>query len=382
MFFLAGFYLFMASCGEDHVQWQPGKPFPRDRLHIGIIHISDPLNETSGYSFEHDRGIQEMQEALNLRPEQIIRKVNVTEANPMDIENAIRDCIALGANIVIATSYGYMDACEKLAAEFPGVVFAHASGYKRNDANFTNYFGRVYQARYLSGIAAGLKTQTNRIGYVAAMGRDNSEVTGGINAFALGVESVNPDALVYVKVTYSWFDPMGEAAAARDLLGLGCDVIAQHCDTPSPQYEAQKAGKWSIGYNSDMSREAPDAAITSVIWNWGSYYNHLARGIIDGSFTTAPYMGGLREGVVDITPLADFASAETASLIAAARDRMERGHFNVFDGPLETNDGRIIGGEGTLPDSVIAGEIDWYYRTVREWKNMRTNPGGETRGAL
>jgi basic membrane protein A len=328
--------------------------------------MSDPLNETSGYAVEHERGIRETQEAMNLKPEQIIRKVNVPDANPMDIENAIRDCVALGATIVIATSYGYMDACEKLAAEFPGVVFTSASGHKRNDTNFTNYFGRVYQARYLSGIAAGLKTQTNKIGYVAAQGRNNSEVTGGINAFALGVESVNPDALIYVEVTYSWFDPMGEADAARVLLASGCDVIAQHCDTPNPQREAQKARKWSIGYNSDMSREAPEAVLTSVIWNWGRYYTALIQSVIDGSFTTVPYLGGLREGVVDIAPLADFAEAETAALIAAARDRLERGVFNVFDGPLETNDGRIVGGEGTLPDSVIASGIDWYYRNVRE----------------
>jgi basic membrane protein A len=364
---LTGFSLLLAGCGKDPVRWQPGKPFSRENILIGVIHISDPLKETSGYAFEHDRGIREMREALNLKPEQIIRKINVPDANPMDIENAIRDCIALGANIIIATSYGYMDTCEKLAAEFPSVVFAHATGYKRNDTNFTNYFGRVYQARYLSGIAAGLKTQTNKIGYVAAQGRDNSEVTGGINAFALGVEAANPAALVYVKVTHSWFDPMREAGATRELLASGCDVIAQHCDTPHPQLEAEKARKWSVGYNSDMSREAPEAVITSVIWNWGKYYTYLAQSVIDGSFAALPYFGGLREGIVDITPLAAFAAPETAALIAAARERMERGAFNVFDGPLETNDGRIVGAEGaTLPDSVISAGIDWYYRNVRE----------------
>jgi basic membrane protein A len=258
-----------------------------------------------------------------------------------------------------------MDTCEKLAEEFPSVVFAHATGYKRNNTNFTNYFGRVYQARYLSGIAAGLKTQTNKIGYVAAQGKENSEVTGGINAFALGVESVNPSALVHISVTHSWFDPMGESDAARRLLALGCDVITQHCDTPNPQLEAEKAGKWSVGYNSDMSREAPDAVITSVVWNWGKYYAYLVRSVIDGSFTTAPYFGGLREGIVDITPLSGFAVPGTAALIAAERERMEKGVFNVFDGLMETNNGRTIGG-ATLPDDVITGGIDWYYRTVRE----------------
>jgi basic membrane protein A len=116
-----------------------------------------------------------------------------------------------------------------------------------------------------------------------------------------------------------------------------------------------------------MSREAPEAVITSVIWNWGKYYTYLAQSVIDGSFTTVPYFGGLREGIVDITPLADFAGPGTAALIAVARDRIEGGVFNVFDGPMETNYGEIIGTQGsTLPDPVITAGINWYYRNVRE----------------
>ncbi|MDR1932770.1 MAG: BMP family ABC transporter substrate-binding protein, partial [Spirochaetales bacterium] len=163
----------LAGCAHDGGQWRPGKPFPLEKIIIGVIHISDPVNETSGYAYEHERGIREMRDRLGLGPEQIIRKVNVAEADQDGIESATRDCIALGANIIIATSYGYMDTCEKLAGEFPQVVFAHATGHKNNDTNFTNYFGRIYQARFLSGIAAGLKTKTNRIGYVAAMGKEN-----------------------------------------------------------------------------------------------------------------------------------------------------------------------------------------------------------------
>ena len=125
-----------------------------------------------------------------------------------------------------------MDTCEQLAAEYPDVIFSHATGYKSNGTNFNNYFGRIYQARYLAGIAAGMKTTTNKLGYVSAMGQENSECTGGINAFAMGAYSVNPDCEVYVKVTNSWYDPEGETQAAQALIDAGCDVIAQHCDTP------------------------------------------------------------------------------------------------------------------------------------------------------
>jgi basic membrane protein A len=367
LYALTGLCILLAGCGKGESQWKPGDPLPKEKIVVAVIHISDPLNETAGYTYEHDQGIQEMREKLGLQAEQIIRKSNVSEADPMGIENAIRDCIALGAHIIFATSYSYMEICEKLAEEFPQVIFANATGNRRNDTNFTHYFGRVYQARYLSGIAAGLKTESNKIGYVASMGRDNSEVTGGINAFALGVESVNPGAGIHVKVTHSWFDPMGEANAVRQLLSQGCDVIAQHFNTAHPQIEAEKTSQGSIGYNSDMSREAPEAVITSVIWNWGVCYTYLVQSVIDGTFTTAPYFGGITEGMVAITPPAVFAAPGTAEAIAAARARIESGSFNVFDGVMETNDGRTIGEPGrTLPDDVITGGIDWYYRNVRE----------------
>jgi basic membrane protein A len=355
------------GCGSGKA-WQPGQPLAKEKIKIGVLYISDPRNEHSGYSYTHAQGIEEMRQTLDLAESQILSVYNMDDNNAPEIENAMRDCIAQGVNIVIATSWGYMNTCEKLAAEFPGVLFAHATGNKFNNANFTNYFGRIYQARYLSGIAAGLKTRSGKIGYVAAQGKDNSEVSSGINAFALGVEEANPGARIYVKVTHSWFDPMGETDAARLLIAAGCDVIAQHCDTSHPQLEAEKAGVWGIGYNSDMSAEAPNAALCSVVWHWGVYYTSLVRSAIDGTFTTTPYLGGLAEGVVDITPLAQgLAAPGTAEAIEAGRERIKAGAFNVFDGELPANDGRIIGREGaTLSDSEITSGINWYYHTVTE----------------
>jgi basic membrane protein A len=362
----AAFFFFVGCKGAAWNAWQSGKPFPKEKIKIGVIYISDAKTETSGYTYAHKLGIEEMRKRLNLSADQLIERSNVYDTDASLVESSIRDCIAMGANVIIATSWGYMEACEKLAAEFPHVVFAHATGYKSNDTNFTNYFGRVYQARYLSGIAAGLKTQSGKIGYVAAQGRDNSEVTGGLNAFALGVERVNPNARIYVGVTHSWFDPMGETDAAKHLLGLGCDVLAQHCDSEHPQTEAEKAGAWGIGYNSDMRQLAPGAVLTSVIWHWGIYYAYLIESVINGSFTTKPWFGSIDDGIADITGLSSIAEPGTAERIAEERRRIEQG-FNVFDGPLRTNDNRIIGREGaTLSDAEITGGINWYYHTVIE----------------
>ena len=159
---------------------------------------------------------------------------------------------------------------EELASEYPDVVFEHASGYKMNDTNFGNYFGRIYQPCYLSGIAAGAITEANRIGYVAAF--PIPEVIRGINAFTLGAQRVNPDVEVHVAWTLTWFDPAIEGDTASALLEAGADVIAMHQDSTAAGIAAQEAGARWVAYNSDMSAFAPDAYITAPVWTWGPYY--------------------------------------------------------------------------------------------------------------
>ncbi|HCX61377.1 BMP family ABC transporter substrate-binding protein [Sedimentibacter sp.] len=344
---------------------EPGNTNADNDFKVGVIHIGNPA-DGSGYTYAHDQGIVEMQKALGLSDSQIIRKNNVNDTDPTATETAILECIEEGADIIFGTSWGYMDTMEALAAEYPEVIFSHGSGYKSNDSNFNNYFGRIYQARYLTGIAAGLKTETNLVGYVAAMGQENSEVTGGINAFALGVYSVNPDAKVYVKVTNSWYSPEEETNAAKALLAEGVDVIAQHCDTPNPQLEAEKAGKFGIGYNSDMSKDAPKATLTSAVWNWGAYYTYATEQALKGNWTNENYFGGMKEGLIAISPLNENIVAEgTAEAIKEAEQKMLDGSFNVFDGVIETNDGSTVGEEGkTLDDATITGGINWYFKTV------------------
>ena len=336
----------------------------KDKIKVGVIHLSDPA-EGSGYTYTHDLGIQGMQQNLGLSDSQIIRKNNVSDSDEEATEKAIQECVDEGCNIIFTTSWGYMKATAKMAEKYPDVYFSHGNGYMSNGKNFNNYFGRIYQARYLSGIVAGMNTKTNKIGYVAAMGSDNSEVTGGIDAFALGIYSVNPDAKVYVKVTNSWYDPEGEKAAAQKLLDMDCDVIAQHCDTVDPQVLAQKKGVYSIGYNSDMSKEAPKACLCSVIWNWSAYYTAAVQSVIDGTWDGSNYYGGMNENLVGITPVADFAAKGTQEKVDEAKKQILSGENGVFDGVIETNTGDTVGTEGkTLDDATITGKINWYFKTV------------------
>lgn len=337
---------------------------PVEEIKVGVLHITDPA-EGSGYTYTHDIGIQGMQKNLGLEDDQIVRKLNVNDSDSEAIKEAIQECVDEDCNIIFTTSWGYMEPTAEMAEKYPDVYFSHGTGYMSNGVNFNNYFGRIYQARYLSGIVAGMNTETDKIGYVAAQDSSNSEVTGGIDAFAMGVYSVNPSAKVYVRVTNSWYDPEAEEAATKELLDIGCDVMAQHCDTPYPQTLAQERGVYGIGYNSDMSKETPDSCLCSVIWNWSAYYTSAVESVIDGTWDGSDYYGGMAEGLVEITELADFCAVGTEEKVNEATEQILSGSFNVFDGVIETNDGSVIGEEGkTLDDATITGGINWYYKNV------------------
>lgn len=336
----------------------------KDSIKVGVIHLSDPA-DGSGYTYTHDIGIMGMQQNLGLSDSQIIRKINVNDSDKDATRKAIKECIDEGCNIIFSTSWGYMETTAQMAEEYPDVYFSHGTGYMSNGKNFNNYFGRIYQPRYLSGIVAGMNTKTNKIGYVAAMGSENSEVTGGIDAFALGVYFVNPSAQIYVKVTNSWYDPAAEKAAASTLLNMNCDVIAQHCDTTYPQLLAQQKNVYSIGYNSDMSKDAPDACLCSVIWNWSAYYTAAVQSVIDGTWDGSNYYGGMNENIVGITQIADFCKSGTQQKVDEAKKDIISGKLGIFDGVIETNTGTTVGESGkTLKDSDITGNINWYFKTV------------------
>ena len=338
---------------------------PKDEIKVGVIHLSDPA-EGSGYTYTHDQGIIGMQQNLGLRDDQIVRKISVDDTDAAAVETAITECVEEGCNIIFATSWGYMDTCEALAEEFPEVIFSHGTGYKSNGTNFNNYFGRIYQARYLSGIIAGMKTETNKIGYVAAMGQENGEVTSGCNAFAMGVASVNPDAEVYVSVTNSWFDPEGEKQAAERLIAEGCDVIGQHCDTPNPQTAAEEHGVWGVGYNSDMTKDAPGATLTSVMWDWSVYYTKAVQNVIDGTWVAGEkvdnYFGDMADGLVTLGEFnSDLVTDEMIAKVEEVKAKIVSGEWDVFDGKTEIMDNE--GNAHTL-EGADYGSCNWYYENV------------------
>lgn len=349
----------------------------KDKIKVGVIHIGDPA-DGSGYSYTHDLGIQGMQANLGLNDDQIVRKINISDSDTAATKTAIEECVAEGCNIIFTTSYGYMDTTEALALEYPDVYFSHGTGYKSNGTNFNNYFGRIYQARYLAGIAAGLKTTSNKIGYVSAYGTELAETCSGINAFALGVQAVNPDATVYVKTLSSWFDPANETAYAEALIEMGCDVIAQHCDTANPQVAAQNAGVFGCGYNSDMTAQAPDAHLVAPIWHWDVYYTAAVQAVIDGTWAElGNYYAGMEVGLVGVSPVSKNCDERTQGYIDAVTELIKNGEWDVFSGvalsfdengnvvktdsPLTDNTGAAV---APVDDATITGTMNYFVKGV------------------
>ena len=314
-----------------------------DTFKVGAIYINSK-NDTAGYTFAHHSGIVSAMKKLGLDPE---KDLLIREEVPEDKKKAgeaIDALIGEGADIIFGISFGYIDAMNEKATEYPDVIFSHGTGYLANETNFNNYFGRIYQARYLAGIAAGLKSLeigNNNIGYVAAHTTDYAETASGINGFALGVQSVNPDAKIFVKNLNNWADEKNEKAYAEELIkNFGCGVISQHCDSAQPQIAAENAGKFGCGYNSDMTPDAPKAHLTAAIWNWDVYYATAIKAAQECGEASKfvekmggnAYYGGLKEGFVDVSPLSENCAKGTDKAIEAVKKMMVDGEWDVFSG--------------------------------------------------
>ncbi len=309
---------------------------------VGAIYINGQ-NDTAGYTYQHHKGITTAMKNLGMDPETQLLIVDLVPENDTEVSNAIDTLASQGCQMIIGISFGYLNAMDAAAAkpEYSDIIFTHATGYLSNPDNFNNYFGRIYQARYLTGIAAGLKsleTGNNSVGYVAAYNLEYAETCSGINAFALGVQAVNPDATVTVKTLDTWGDETLERQTAQALIDAGCGVIAQHCDSAQPQLAAQEAGVFGCGYNSDMTEQAPNAHITAAIWHWDVYYQAAIEAAMQGKEHFMETMGeayyaGLAEGMVDISPINEAVAAPgTDAAIEAVRELIVSGEWDVFSG--------------------------------------------------
>src|SRR5207302_9798001 len=212
-----------------------------------------------------------------------------------DAERVIRDLAQQGYGLIFTPSFGYMEPTLKVAKDFPGVKFESITGYKTTP-NVATANARYYEGRYLAGVVAGRMTKTNVAGYVA--GFPIPEVLQGINAFTLGMRSVNPKAEVRVIWTNSWYDPGREREAANTLISQGADVLTHHTDSTAVVQAAEEKGKYAFGYHSDMSKYGPHAQLTATTHQWGAYYTKIAQEVIAGTWKPGSVWGGIKDGMI------------------------------------------------------------------------------------
>jgi len=320
----------------------------------------------AGWTYAHDLGRKYVEKHVPNVTTSYVE--NVPEG--ADAERVIRDFAQKGYNVIFTTSFGYMDATAKVAEEFPKTVFIHISGYKKNNTNFDNLFGRMYQMKYLAGIAAAMKSKNGKIGYVAPY--PIPEVIRHINMVARGARSVNPNATVQVVWINSWFDPPTEREAAETLLAAGCDVIVTGSDTPGPVQAASEKGKWGMAYDSPNACDNAGAGCIGVPhWNWGPTYAKIVEEVRDGTFKPTGSWLGVKSGLVDFAfgPAADAAIKKAVN---AKKQAMIDGTFDPRSGPVYAQDGHLAIAKGDkLTDKQLLN-MKWFVKGV-----IGDIPGGE-----
>jgi simple sugar transport system substrate-binding protein len=329
---------------------------PPEPLKVGFIYVG-PVGD-AGWSYAHDLGRKHIEGKFGDKI-----KTTFVEKVPegADAERVIRDLVAQGNKLIFATSFGYMDAMEKVAKDHPDVKFEHATGYK-TAANFRVYEASFYEDAYIAGVVAGKTTKTNVIGFVGSF--PIPEVLRNINAFTLGAQSVNPKVSTKVVWVNTWFDPPKESEAAQSLINSKADVLLQNTDSTAVLQTAEKNGKYAFGWDSDMSAFAPKAHLGSCVVNWGPYYEKSVRETLDKSWKTEVTKWGTKEGINDFVKIADFVSDDTKAAVDKVKAGLKDGSFAVFKGPIVDNTGKEQLAKDVVADGAWKGGINFYVKGV------------------
>lgn len=321
-------------------------------LKVGLVLTGTTTD--NGWNESHYNGVVSACKELGT---ELIVKENIAEGTG-DCERAVHDLAKKGAKMIILSSYSYPGEVKSVIESYPHIAFYGISSDYSSE-NMTSYFGRMYQARYLAGIIAGMQTKTNSIGYVAAM--PNNEVNRGINAFALGVKSVNPDAAVYVRWSNSWDDDKSEISCTEKLINdKKADVMTYHQNRHNVAITADKAGVFSIGYN-QSAEGLSDKYLTAAVWDWESLYYQIIREYVQGKPNTVKQRWfAISSGAVGLTQLSPAVSEEAVKAYNAAKNELMVTD-NIFAGVIYDNNGvkRCDSGE-RLSDDTLLTAMDWY----------------------
>ncbi len=361
---LVGLALFLTACGDDDDSSDAASSDEDAEFTVGFIFVGS--KDDFGYNQAAYQGSVAIEESAD--DIEVLRAENVPET--AEAEGVMQDMIDKGADLIFATSYGHYEAAANLAEANPDVVFVHQGGLEEEPGldNLGTYFGTVYEPVYTAGIAAGSVTESDKLGFVYAF--PIPQTVANINAFALGAQSVDPEAEVITVATGNWCDPTVQAQAVKSLLDQGVDVITQHQDCTKTIIEAtEAAGAYSVGYHADASELAPKGWVTGSEWDWSQLYIDIVESVRSGNFADSDYNGNYRGGLqtgdnpfVQST-FGPMVTDETKALIDAARERFAAGE-SPFTGPVTDQDGETVYAEGESPTYAEAEQMDFFVKGV------------------
>ena len=327
-----------------------GRAAAADPLGIGYIYVG-PV-EDFGWTHAHDVARKAVEAELGNQVKTTF--VESVKEGP-DAERVIAELASKGNKLIFTTSFGFMNPTLKVAKRFPDVKFEHATGYKR-DVNVSTYNIRFYEGRYVQGVIAGHLSKSGIVGYIGSV--PIPEVVMGMNAFILGMRSVNPKARMKIVWVNAWYDPGKEGDSAKALIDQGADVIAQHTDSGAPLQVSQQRGVVGFGQASDMSSLAPKAQLTASVDHWAPYYIKRAKDVIGGTWKSEDVWGGFASGMLIMAPYANMPD-DVAKAGKAAEADIGSGKIVIFQGPIKDQSGADKVPAGTaLDDGAIAG-MNW-----------------------
>ena len=330
------------------------KPEP---LKIAFAYVG-PVGD-GGWTFAQDNGRKAIEAEFGDKIKTSFVE-NVPES--ADAERVIRDMASQGNKLIFGTTFGYMEAMVKIAADTPDVKFEHATGYKQAD-NLRTYDSRTYEGAYLAGVIAGKMTKTGTLGVVASV--PIPEVLRNINSFTLGAQSSNPKIKTKVVWVNGWFDPPKETEAATSLMNGGADVLFQNTDSPAVLKAAEAKGKRAFGWDSDMTAYGPKAHLASAVINWGPYYIKSTKEMLDGTWKgNEGAWWGVKEGAIDIVSIAEDVPAETKAKVEEVKAGLRDGSFSIWKGPIMDNTGKVQIEKDTVADDKFLGGLSFYVKGV------------------
>jgi basic membrane protein A len=324
---------------------------------VGFVFLG-PIGDL-GWTWTHNQGRLKLAKETGV---ETMAVENIPESDKARIRSTIDRLVQRGCNVIVGNAFGFSDAFDDAAKAHPDIVFLNGGG-NTSGPNLESFNGRTYEPMYLAGMVAGKATKSNKLGFVGA--NPIPLVLWDVNAFALGAQRVNPKAQVTVTFTGTWFDPVKEQAAAKALIEQGVDVLAQHQDTPGVQIAAEQAGIKSIGFNSDMSKSAPHANLTSEQFDWGVYLVRTINELKAGRWkSVGNRFMGIHDGVVDLSPISKQVDPATVKDVMTVREQIANGTFNVFEGPVVDQSGKEVIAKGAHPTDAQLWQTNYLVKGV------------------